>query len=110
MRDHKLYLDDILECIQNIEMFIQEVEYESFVTNKEKLFAVKHALLIIGEAANKLPDDVKIMHPEIQWRDIIGLRNKIVHDYFGLQVRLIWKISNQDIPELKRVILKMLDE
>jgi len=65
---------------------------------------------IIGEAVKNLPDDLKREHPEIPWWDIAGLRDIVVHQYFGLDLGLIWDVAKKDIPELKPKILKMMDE
>ena len=103
------YVEDILESIQKIEDFTEGMDYNAFVTDAKTLYAVRTALQIIGEASAKIPEDIRKKHSDIPWVQIRGLRNRIVHEYFGLDVRLIWNTIKNDLPVLKPEIGKLLD-
>lgn len=77
---------------------------ESFLNDEKTVDAVVRNLEIIGEAANRLPDDFKIQHTDIEWRRIIGLRNRIVHRYFGIDLDIIWEILKNELPAFKEKI------
>ncbi len=77
------YLEDILDAMQKIRGFIQGMDYEQFCQDSKTAFAVVHGLKIIGEASKRVPDFVKGDHPEIPWRTMAGMRDKLIHNYFG---------------------------
>jgi len=103
------FIEDIYEAILKVEDFTDGLDYEAFVYDEKTLYAVRTGLQIIGEASAKIPEHIRLQHPEIPWRQIISFRNRIVHEYFGLDVRLIWTTIQTDLPELKPKILKLLD-
>lgn len=109
-KDPGVFLEHILECINLIEVYSEEVAEAEFARSTPLQDMVVRRIEIIGEAVKNLPDDLKIEHPEIPWRDIAGLRDIVVHQYFGLDLGLIWDVVKKDIPELKPKILKMMDE
>ncbi len=76
--------------------------------NKEKQYAVLRALEIIGEATKNLSERLKEEHPEIPWKDVAGMRNKLIHQYFGVKMELVWETVRSKLPELERQIVKML--
>jgi len=108
-RDYVDYVRDMLEAAQKAEQFTQGVDAESFAANEEKTFAVIRALEIIGEAARKIPDTVRLQYPAIQWREVIGMRSKLVHDYFGVDVRRGWETVKTDLPALRTALTRILD-
>jgi uncharacterized protein with HEPN domain len=91
-RDYRLFLDDILEAVERIRRYTSEMDYETFKGDTRTQDAVVRNLEVIGEAARSLPDDVKARAPEIEWRKIVGLRNILVHEYFGASLPIIWDV------------------
>jgi uncharacterized protein with HEPN domain len=107
-KDPKVFLNHILDSIGEIEKNITNLDEVEFSQNTTVQDAVIRRLEIIGEATKNLPKSFKDKHPEVEWRKVAGLRDIIVHEYFGLSLRLVWKITQKDIPELKRQISKSL--
>jgi len=109
-RDYSDYIIDIAESIENIENFIKGFYLESFRKDQKTVFAVVRALEIIGEAAVKMPAFVKNKYKEIPWKDISGMRNKLIHEYFGVNVAVVWKTIEEDLPGLKVKISEILKD
>ncbi len=103
-------LQDILEAIGAIERFTAGVDYASFVTNEEKVFAVEKAIEIIGEAVKNVPDSVRSTYPEIPWQNIAGMRDKLAHQYWRTDVEVVWKAVQEDVPTLKVMITRVIDD
>jgi len=110
MRKDKAYLQDITEAISDIERFLEGITQEEFSKNKEKQYAILKALEIIGEAAKNLSKELKARHGEIPWRDIAGMRDKLIHAYFGVKLELVWETVHRKLPELKNQISNILKE
>lgn len=104
------FLQDILEAIGAIERFISGVSFEEFAQNEEKIFAVEKAIEIIGEAVKNIPDSLRIQYPEIPWKSIGGMRDKLVHEYWGADVNILWRTVQQRLPELKAQIIRIRGE
>ncbi len=109
-RDVKVFLEDILESIEKIEEYTTDVDEEEFYENTFVQDAVLRRLEIIGEAVKNIPDDFRAKYPDIPWRQIAGMRDVLIHAYFGVNLRRVWKVIKEDVPELKLKILKILED
>lgn len=100
-RQLKLYVEDINSSIDNIRNFTKDLTYTKFKRNKLVIDAVIRNLEIIGEAAKNTPKDVKDKHLEISWHKISSMRNRIIHEYFNVDLEIVWKTIHKDLPTLK---------
>ena len=95
---------DIMLAIQKIGRYTSQMDHEAFISDELVIDGVARNLEIIGEAARQLPEEFRRAHIEIPWTQIAGLRNRIVHDYFGVDLEIIWEIIQHDLPELKKQV------
>ncbi|BDZ71976.1 HepT-like ribonuclease domain-containing protein [Methanobacterium petrolearium] len=109
-KDPKVFLEHILESIELIEDYTSELAKEDFLNSVLLQDAIIRRIEIIGEAIKNLPEDLKNKYPEVPWRNIAGMRDVVVHEYFGIDLDLTWKVVQSDIPYLKRKILKIKEE
>lgn len=100
-------LEDVREATAKIFRFTRGMTVESFAKDEKTVDAVVRNLEIMGEAANRLPVSFKREHPEIEWAKIVGLRHRIVHEYFGVDIQMIWHIVEQDLPVLRKALRKL---
>jgi len=107
------YIEDIIDAMTKAIDFVNNVSYAEFIKDDKTAFAVVRALEIIGEAAKNIPDDIRKNYPEIPWKDIAGMRDKVIHEYFGVKLSIVWRAVKEEIPPLKPIferILKDLEE
>lgn len=109
-RDHRLYLDDILEAIAKIRNYTQGMTYEDFQKDEKTQDAVIRNLEIIGEAAGRLPESVTSQATDVEWRKIIGLRNILAHEYFGVSLPVIWDVIRHKLDSLQVACQELLSE
>lgn len=108
MKDYSLYLKDILNAIESIEEFTAGMDYDAFVADDKTMSAVIRKLEIIGEAVKQLPEEILLQHPEIPWKRIAGMRDKLIHFYFGVDSHLVWQTIRNRLPALKAVVVSRL--
>jgi uncharacterized protein with HEPN domain len=109
-RDYKVYLLDVLEAIANVAEFVGTMSRQEFAGDKKTLHAVVRNLEVIGEAIKALPPEVRTQHPQVPWQRIAGLRDILIHQYFGIDVDIVWNIIVDKLPELKEQIQAILAE
>jgi len=109
-REFEDYLKDILEAMEKAQRFVKNFSYEEFTEDDKTVFAVVRALEIIGEATKKIPDDIRKENPDIPWKDMAGMRDILIHDYFGVDLETVWKTVIERIPEIKPLIKKLLEQ
>lgn len=109
-KDLRPYLKDILESIEKIKEYTKEIKEENFYQDTQTQDAVLRRLEVMGEAVKNIPKDFKNKYPEVPWKKIAGMRDVLIHEYFGVNIKRIWKLAKDDLPGLKDNILKILDE
>jgi len=108
-RSSRLLLEDLLLSIEKITEYTSGLSFDNFLEDSKTSDAVIRNFEIIGEAANRLPDEMKEKFPEIDWYRIRGFRNRIVHDYMGIDYQMVWLIKENYLPKLKAQIQNILD-
>jgi len=109
MRREAQYLTDIVEAADAIKQFLAGVRSEDFFKDELRQSAVLQKLIVIGEAAARLPKEFRAQYPEIEWTDIVGFRNIAVHAYFSVNWSIVWTTAMQDVPDLQRQIAQILE-
>ncbi len=110
MRDYRLYLKDILDAMESIEKFVEDMSFEKFKEDDKTTSAVVRKFEIIGEASKNVQEGIKQKYTQIPWKEMAGMRDKLIHIYFGVNYRLVWTAIKERIPQLKPLIKKILDE
>jgi len=103
-RDWKILFEDILESIDKIRLYTKDLDFEKFISNPMIIDAVVRNIEIIGEASSKIPEEIKNNFSEIPWIKLKGIGNRIVHNYIGVDVNIIWEIIEKDLVGLKKQI------
>ena len=109
-KDPKIFIKHILESIKYIEEYTKGISKDDFLRSTQIQDAVIRRLEIIGEATKNIPSEWKEKHSEVPWRQIAGIRNILIHEYFGIDFDLLWNVLKTDLPELKRKISKILEK
>lgn len=99
-----LYIQDVLQNMQDAEDFIRGISYDQFVVDKKTINAVLRSIEVIGEAAKHVPASVRGRYPAVPWREMAGMRDKVVHFYFGVDLEAVWLVVKERIPTLKPIM------
>jgi len=102
------YVEDIIEAMNDALKFTENIEYEDFIKDKKNVYAVIRAIEIIGEAVKKIPNEIKKDYPQIPWKEMAGMRDKLIHEYFGVDLKKIWNTLKKDIPNLRPLFNKIV--
>lgn len=107
----KSFLEHILESIKNIESYTQNINRQDFINKENKMMkaAVIREFEIIGEAVGRLSENIKRENPELPWRDISDMRNKLIHEYFAVNLAVVWGTIQDDLPILKKLVNKIME-
>ncbi len=109
-RRDKEYLADVVEAAQRIVSYTAELSYEEFLADRKTQDAVLRNLQVMGEAVKKLSAPVKQAHPHLPWKQMAGMRDKVVHDYFGINYDIVWALAKQELPALLPSLAAILPE
>lgn len=108
MKDDRLYLIHIIECLHRVENYTRDYDQEKFMDSPMVQDAVIRNLQVMAESTQKLSETLKEAHPEVDWYRIAGFRNVLVHDYLGVDLDIVWQVIVKDLPGLKQVISSLL--
>lgn len=110
MRNQNIYLHDIIEAMKKIEEIVEGLTFEEFQKDDKTSSAVIRKFEILGEATKNISDDVRKKFSEIPWKEMAGMRDKLIHSYFGIDYKLVWSTIKNSIPKVKTVLKKILEE
>lgn len=99
-----------MDAVNDIESFVDDMTYEKFIKDRKTLNAVVRSIEIIGEASKNIPETMKTEYKELPWKQMTGVRDKLIHAYFGIDTETLWKAVKENIPPLKKAIQKILKE
>jgi uncharacterized protein with HEPN domain len=108
-RAHEDYLRDMLDNAEKALDFVSGMDYDEFFEDEKTSYAVVRALEVIGEAARRVPEDVRDAHPEFPWREVTAMRNKLMHEYFGANMKVVWRTVQEDLPIIIPALRKILN-
>ncbi|MGB9627709.1 MAG: DUF86 domain-containing protein [Thermodesulfobacteriota bacterium] len=109
-RDYHLFLKDIIDAIEAIEKFVEGMELEAVIEDDKTSSAVIRKFEIIGEAVKNIPDSMREKYSNIPWKRMAGMRNRLIHGYFGIDYKLVWGAIKVEIPKIKPELQKILKE
>lgn len=98
------FLEDIRDCLAKAQAFVEGMTFDDFSSDEKTRFAVFRALEIVGEATKRLPSELKGRYPNLPWRDMAGMRDKLIHDYSGINLLLVWETATEEAPTLEAEI------
>ncbi|RLI79786.1 DUF86 domain-containing protein [Archaeoglobales archaeon] len=104
------FIEDIVNAMNKALKFVEGMSYEEFAKDDKTVFAVVRAIEIIGEAVKNIPEDIRGKYPEIPWKGMTGMRDKVIHGYFGVDLKVVWDTVKKRIPEVKPLFERMLEE
>ncbi|MBN2754523.1 MAG: DUF86 domain-containing protein [Candidatus Goldbacteria bacterium] len=107
MKNNNLYIKHIIDSCDRVTEYINGIDYETFKLKNLVIDAVIRQLQIIGEAAKKVSDEMKNSHAEISWKDMAGMRDKLIHDYFGVDIEAVYLTATKDVPKLREMLGKI---
>ncbi|MBW1759473.1 MAG: DUF86 domain-containing protein [Deltaproteobacteria bacterium] len=107
-RDYILFLEDILQAIEKIEIYIKDLSYDEFCGNSMVTDAVIRNFEVIGEATKNIPKKIKERYPDVEWKEAAGFRDVLIHDYFGIDLEAVWDTIKINIPSFKKHMVEVL--
>lgn len=104
------YISDLLNAINEIEEFIAGMDFQAFSTDKKTTNAVIRSLEVMGEAAKQIPSDMRKKYPKVPWKRIAGMRDKLIHQYWGVDLEIVWTVITEEIPPVKPLIENVFND
>jgi len=109
-RDYRLFLQDIVDACHHIQNFVQSMDFEQFESDEKTSSAVIRKLEIIGEAVKNIPDFIREKYPQLDWKDMAGMRDRLTHGYFGVDYFLVWETIEHDVPRVISIISQIIKD
>jgi Uncharacterized conserved protein len=109
-RDYGSYIEDIIEHMNYAEEFIRDITFEEFANDKKTILSVTKCIEVVGEATKHVPDSIREKYPEIPWRDMAGIRDRLVHGYFKVNLEIVWMTVTVEFPELRSMMENVLTD
>ena len=110
MRNYRLYLKDIFEAMEAVQTFVEGIDFDALVADDKTASAVVRKLEIVGEAAKNVPETIRQKYPQVPWRAMAGMRDRIIHAYFAVDYVVVWNTLKVDIPQLQPIIRQILED
>ena len=107
-RDTRLYVEDMLEFCEDVLEYTQGFDRDALAADRMRLDATLRKLSLIGEAATRVPPELRALAPEVPWRKVVGTRNRLMHAYLGIDMSTVWSIITRELPELRRSLTDLL--
>lgn len=108
MKDDLVYIHHIEDAIEKIEKYVQGIDFDFFSSDSKTIDAVIREIEIIGEAAKNISDNFRNSHPDFAFREATSMRNMLIHEYFGVNLKVVWNTVFEDLPKLKKSVEKVL--
>lgn len=109
-RDFSDYIKDILISIHDVEEFTSGMKFDEFLQDKKTIKAVIRSLEVLGEASKKIPESIKARYPHVPWKRMAGMRDKLIHEYFGVDLEIVWNVVKNELPPIKPFIEQLSRE
>jgi uncharacterized protein with HEPN domain len=109
-RDYKLFIKDLLECINKIEDFVVEMSFDEFMKDEKTKSAVVREIEVMGEAVKNIPSSIRERYKDIPWNQMAKTRDKIIHFYFGVDYEIVWRVIRERLPQIKPLVQRILKE